>query len=123
MRHMDDLENLVGPSVQITEDTLAECIEKGQFGALVYELYKEVIRLCVISSAAYFEDTEDPIKLERNQAICVGLLVRISKYMGSVVKLSADNEHGETVQALNRCILESAVNLQYLLLKDDESSL
>ncbi len=59
------------------------------------------------------------MKLDRNQAICVGLLVRISKYMLSVVKLSADIEHGEAVEALNRCIIESAVNLQYLLLKDE----
>ncbi len=41
--------------------------------------------------------------------------------MLSVIKLSADAEHGETVQALNRCIIESAVNLRYLLLKHDEN--
>ena len=86
----------------------------------MYELYKEAIRLCVISSSAYIENTEDTIKMKRNQAICAGLLVRISKYMASVAKLSAGIEHGETVQALNRCILESAVNLQYLILKDDD---
>ena len=120
MRYMDDIENLVGPPVQVTEDILEGCLEKGRFGALVYELYKEAIRLCVISSSAYIENTEDTIKLKRNQAICAGLLVRISKYMASVAKLSAGVEHGETVQALNRCILESAVNLQYLILKDDD---
>ena len=42
--------------------------------------------------------------------------------MVSVVKLSAGIEHGETVQVLNRCIIESAVNLRYLLHKDENES-
>ena len=33
--------------------------------------------------------------------------------------MCSDVEHGESVQALNRCIIESAVNLRYLLNKDD----
>ena len=55
---------------------------------------------------------------KRNQAICAGLLVRLSKLMTSVVKLSSGIEHGETVQVLNRCIIESIVNVRYLMLKD-----
>ena len=39
--------------------------------------------------------------------------------MASVLKLSSDVEHGETVQILDRCILESSIDLQYLLMKDD----
>ena len=109
----------MGPPVEVTEEMLEACRADDQFGALVYELYKEAGSLVCISSAVHFGDTADAIKLDRNQAVCVGLLVRIAKYMVSVVKLSADIEHGETVQALNRCIIESAVNLRYLLLKDD----
>ena len=48
-------------------------------------------------------------------------MVRISKLMFSVVKLTADIEHGETVEILNRCIIESVINLRYLLLKDDDN--
>ncbi len=87
----------------------------------MYELYKEAVGLTCVSSAAYMGTTGDALKFDRNQGICAGLLVRISKFMLSVVKLSADIEHGETVQALNRCIIESAVNLRYLLLKDDDA--
>ena len=86
----------------------------------MYELYKEASSLICVTSAAYFDDKVDAIKFERNQAICAGLLVRISKLMVSVVKLSADIEHGEAVQALNRGIIESAVNLRYLLNMDDD---
>ena len=100
---------------------LEACRANNQFGALVYELYKETARLVCVSSGAYFGHGGIEMKLDRNQAICAGLLVRISKYILSVIKLSSDIEHGETVQALNRCILESAVNLRYLLLKDDDA--
>ena len=120
MELYDEVGTLVGPPVEITEEMLEACQENDQFGALVYELYKEAGSLVCVSSAVYFGDTPDAIKLNRNQAICAGLLVRIAKYMVSAVKLSADIEHGETVQALNRCIIESAVNLRYLLLKDDD---
>ena len=120
MEPIDDIEGLIGSPLEVTEDLLKECQECGQFGAVIYELYKEAGRLVLLSSAAYMKYNEDTLKFERNQAICAGLLVRMSKLMLSVVKLSADIEHGETVEVLNRCILESAVNLMYLLDKDDD---
>lgn len=119
MIFIDELERLVGPPVAVTEEIIKACQVKGQFGALVYELYKEAGMLTGVSSSVYFGDPGEAIKFERDQAICAGLLVRISKLMLSVVKLSSGVEHGETVQALNRCIIESAVDLQFLLLKDD----
>ena len=120
MELYDEVGTLVGPPVDVTDEVLEACRVNDQFGPLVCELYKEAGSLVCVSSAVYFGDTADAIKLSRNQAICAGLLVRIAKYMVSAVKLSADIEHGETVQALNRCIIESAVNLRYLLLKDDD---
>ena len=41
--------------------------------------------------------------------------------MASVLKLSSDVEHGETVQILDRCLLESSIDLVYLLKKDDNT--
>ena len=118
MESVDDINKLVQPQIRITEAILEECRAKGQFGSLVFELYKEAGGLISSTGASYLGNTGDAVRFERNQAICVGLLVRISKLMLSVVKLSSDIEHGETVEALNRCIIESSVNLKYLLLKD-----
>ena len=59
--------------------------------------------------------------MNRNQAVCAGFRSRISKIMVSVAKLSSGEEHGEVVPILNRCILESSVDLQYLLKKNDDS--
>ena len=116
---MDLMEELMGRPVEVTDEVLDKCRETGHFGALLYELYKEAASLVCVSSAVNIGFTEEDVKFSRNQAICVGLLVRISKLMASVVRLSVGVEHGETVQALTRCILESAVNLRYLLLKHD----
>ncbi len=116
----DEMEALLGPSINVTEEMLEACRTNDQFGPLVFELYKEAASLVCVSSDFHLGDSEESIKLSRDQAICAGLLVRIAKYMVSIAKLSVDNEHGETIQALNRCIIESAVNLRYLVFKNDE---
>ena len=110
-----DLESHIGPPVEVTDEMIQACQEKGQFGALLFDLYKETGGLLTVTSAAYVGYPGDAVKLERNQAICVGLLVRISKLMTSVVKLPSGIEHGETVQVLNRCIIESIVNVDSLV--------
>ena len=77
---------------------------------IVFELYKEA--LSVVNLAAHLLSEADAAKggWPRNQAICAGLLIRISKFMLVVTALSADGNRGEVVQALNRSILESAIN-------------
>ena len=97
---------------------LEDCRAKGQFGSLVFDLYREAGGLVSVIGASCLGNTSDTVRFDRNQAICVGLLVRVSKLMLSVIKLSSDIEHGETVKALNRCIIETSVNLRFLLLKD-----
>ena len=120
MEFADEIERLIGPPVEVTKETLDACKANEQFGPLVYELYREAARIVCLGSAAYFGCSGSLQKFDRNQAISSALLVRISKYMLSAYKLSTDIEHGETVEALNRCIIESTVNLRYLLLRDDE---
>ncbi len=112
-----DLSALVGPPIEVTEDMLSSCRSKNTFGALAFELYKEAVKLVGVICIHHVTTEPYIVQLNRNQAICAGLLVRISKLMLSVTKLSSDTEHGETVKILNRCIIESAVTLRYLLLK------
>jgi Family of unknown function (DUF5677) len=56
----------------------------------------------------------------RNQAACVGLMIRISKFMLVVTQLSATKNRAEVVHALNRSILESSTNLEFLAAKNDD---
>ena len=115
-----ELEGLIGPPIEVGDDLIQACRQRNEFGGLTFDLHKEATGLvCVIGSLYLSNDGGEP-QLTRNQAVCVGLLVRISKLMVSVTKLSSGEEHGETVQILNRCVIESCVNLQFILKRDEE---
>ena len=86
------------------------------YGATAFEAYQEIAATaCTV--AALHRVGDDGWEL--HQAVCGALLVRISKYMLSICKLGHGEEHGETMFALTRCVTESAINLQFLLSKND----
>lgn len=86
---------------------------------LVFELYKE--SLSVVNLAAHLLDDAGASKggWSRNQAVCAGLMIRTAKFMLVVTQLSATRNRAEVVNALNRSILESATNLEFLATKND----
>ena len=117
----DELDELIGQPTRVDEEVLRACREKGEFGDLSFNLYREAAKLVWVTCNAYYQTESNEISLTRNQAVCAGLLSRASRLMMSVMKLSSGTEHGETVQILNRCIVESSVDLQFLLKKDDNN--
>ena len=114
----NQIEELLGPAVQVNEEVIRACQERDEFGGLSFALFKEATGLAWITCNAFYE-AADGFAMTRNQAACAGLLSRIAKIMVSVVKLSSGEEHGEVVQILNRCVIESSVDLQCLLIKND----
>jgi hypothetical protein len=84
-----------------------------------FELYKETVSVVVVTSHVYQADPKGE-GLQRNQAISVGLLVRIAKFMIAVIELSANSNRGDVVLALNRSIFESSTNIWYLVTKNDD---
>ena len=86
------------------------------YGTTAFEAYKEVAGTACTVAALHRVDDDG---WELNQAVCGALLVRVSKYMLSICKLGHGEEHGETMFALTRCVTESAINLQFLLSKND----
>jgi Family of unknown function (DUF5677) len=77
----------------------------------------------VVNLAAHLLDEEGSVKggWPRNQAIpCAGLMIRIAKFMLVVTQLSAEGNRAEGVSALNRSIMESAVNLEFLVSTNDD---
>ena len=111
---------LLQEKTEVTDEILQKYAEEGRLSELAFELYKEVGRLLSVSAFSYVADKPSEIILKRDQAICIGLLIRITKFMTAVVQLVAgDTERFEVVMALNRSILESALNLQFLLLKNE----
>lgn len=112
-------EHLSAPT-EITEEILRTCTDQGSFTALALELYKETGFVLAICSHVFMAQSAEEGALTRNQAICAGLLVRITKFMIAVSQLSTSGKRGEVILALNRSILESATNLRFLLLKNEQ---
>lgn len=115
----EELEKSLMPRVEIVGIEDEKNIEK--INELVFELYKET--LSVVNLAAHLLDDAANAKggWPRNQAICAGLIIRIGKFMLVVTQLSAKGDRADVVFALNRSILESAVNLEFLLTKNDDA--
>lgn len=113
----DGFEEMLLPRVAIEGASEEKNIDK--VDALVFELYKETAS--VVNLAAHFVDEAAAVKggWPRNQAICAGLMIRISKFMRVVLQLSAKGDRAEVIKALNRSILESAVNLEFLVRTND----
>lgn len=111
----------LGESVGVTDATLRQCATQGAFSRLALGLYGETITVLAGCSHAYVVVTSKEGVLSRNQAICAGLLVRITKFMTAVASLvSQDPERADVVFALNRSIMESATNLEFLIAKNEE---
>jgi hypothetical protein len=112
------LEEMLNTRVEISGIADETDIEK--INTVAFELYKEA--LSVVNLAAHLLDDAASIKggWPRNQAICGGLMIRIAKFMLVVTQLSATGNRAEVVSALNRSIMESAINLEFLVSKNDD---
>lgn len=108
------------PPAALSDSTKAGGLELDK---LAFDLYKETAGVLIVcaSSIVSYEDLSE-VRFNRNQAICIGLLVRIVKFMKATLAiLSHGDELGEVILALLRCIGESAINVRYLILKNDDS--
>lgn len=113
----------LGEPTKVDDDALRICAEKGAFTGLAFELYKEaavVFSVCAHISIGE-KDSENAPALSLNQAICAGFLVRIAKFMTGIIQLTASDDRREVIAVLERSIFETAINLRFLLLKNDDS--
>ena len=108
------IDRMVGGTVEVDDQALKICRDEGEFGALSFGLLKEATGL-MQAVGGYLSVIRGRYQLTRDEAVCAGLVVRMFKLMMSIVKLSSGMEHGETVRVLSRCVLESSVDLRYLL--------
>ena len=115
------LAKLLGPPTKVDDNVVQGYARQSQFSSLAFDLYKETAR--VVTVAAGISSGDDSTKgFLRNQAICVGLLIRVMKFMTAVLQLiSGTSARREVLIALTRSILESTTNVRYLLLKNDEA--
>lgn len=114
----ETMAEMLGPKVDISG--FAEETRPSKLTTLAFELYKETLR--VANLAAHIMDRSAVINggLPRNQAICAGLLIRMVKFMITVLELTCKNDRGEVVISLSRSIMESAFNLEFLVRANDD---
>lgn len=104
-----------------TDDQFAKAKSEKYFYPIVFELYKHVA-IMGITCAQIKGDSPDLRQLPaRHYAILIGLLNRICRLMLSCVALTHEGRYGETMRLLNRCIVESAINILWLCEQNDPS--
>lgn len=112
------LNEWVGPRVDVKP--VHACKTLHESGGIAFALYKEASRVVAFAAHLLDEASADQGGFARNQAICAGLMVKISKFMLAVVQLSTGDDRGEIVLALNRIIFESAISLEFLVRSKDD---
>jgi len=91
-----------------------------QFMSLSVELLKEVSEITGVLACIYRSDQEgNPRRWTRNEAILGGLMVRIDKLQRGILDQTCQNRL-EIVNILFRCLVESIINLKYLLVEKSE---
>jgi hypothetical protein len=114
----ETLQELLGRTVDIIG--IADETDSNKLDELVFALCKETLRVLIGTSQMLDEASAAKGGVPRNQAICTGLIVRILKFMTVVVQLSSQGNRREVVYALNRSVVESATNLEFLVCADDD---
>jgi hypothetical protein len=105
--------------VVVTSDVLAKASRQGTHLEVALDLYKEAGTLVTLCAAAFVGDDPSVMTVPRNRAIVGALLARIAKFMAGVLHLGRTGQFGEVVAALNRSIMESAVDVMYLCQPDN----
>lgn len=110
---------LLGPPADISS---IKDDSESSFSQVAFELYKETSIVAVIASNLSYSSDSEKGALPLYQAVEAALIVRISKFMASVLALLCDKnrEHGEVIMALNRCISESAIKLRFFCERADD---
>jgi hypothetical protein len=102
-----------------SEEEVAKLNNKNAFMDAYIELHKETIKmLWQIIDLKYCNENDDPITIDRDNAVIGGNLLRLNKLNLSFLENFCNNKL-EICSIINRCLAETAINLKYLLLDDN----
>lgn len=101
--------------VNIDESEISRFETNDQFIELGFELTKEVTCfLIIVAGLCESDSTKKPKLLDKNTAIVVGSIIRLTKLYQSFLDQIAQKRQ-EIVSILTRCIVETSINIKYLL--------
>lgn len=117
------MEELKFPDLPIIDsDTVEKCRRTNNYEPIFFELYKHVGIVCSLISCINSDSDVVRNVSKQHFEILVGLLNRCSRLMLSNVVLSHEGKFGETTAIIDRCILESAINIKWLCKNSSEES-
>jgi hypothetical protein len=110
--HIDEFEY---EHFEIDEALLVAATDEEQFAHAAFELHKDLgTSLVLVAGALRLDETGQPRGLTLDEAVLAGLMVRCMKLQHGILG-SAAPQRLELVNFFMRGIVESAVNLRYLL--------
>lgn len=103
-----------------SEEEISKFSDENYFMDAHVELLKDSIEcLWYIVYLKYFEKNDTPKIIEKDDAVVGGNLIRLIKLNTSLLQNVCERKT-EICLILNRCLAETAINLKYLLMEDEE---
>ncbi|MBU0560452.1 MAG: hypothetical protein KKG93_12890, partial [Bacteroidetes bacterium] len=103
-------------------DTIEKCRRSKNYKPIFFELYKHVGIICNLF-ACVVPDTDAVRDIHKQHfEVLVGILNRCSRLMLANTVLSHEGKFGETTAIIDRCILESAINVIWLCKNNNNES-
>jgi len=112
------LEQELPPKPTFPAELWDECRENNDFMPILFEWYRYTVLLCNTLASVSRHSPAVRQMPALHYAILTGLLNRCSRLMLSNIRLSIMKKYGETTRLLDRCIVESAIIVQWLCHKE-----
>ncbi len=108
---MKQLVEFISNEVQVNEVVLDKFNSEDQFMELAVELSKEALTI-QNSICGLYKNAEGI--WEQDEAVFAGLMLRLNKLYLSFIENTCNRKY-EIVSIICRCIIETAINLKYLI--------
>jgi hypothetical protein len=112
------LGELLPEKVVVDEKEISDYTREGQFTSLAVELLKETAIMTSILACSYqLDESNKPRKWTTNEAVLVGLMVRLSKLQSGFLDQVCQHRR-EIADVILRPLFENIINLSFLLKHD-----
>lgn len=109
------MEELKLPEIPTFSKTKIEnCRETNDFRPIFFEIYKDIGIVCSMISCIEKNSPGVCQISNANYGVLIGLINRCSRLMLANAVLSSEGKFGETTKIIDRCILETAINVRWI---------
>ena len=107
------------PKTEVNADKISQFKSEEEHISLAVELLKEIGKITsILSCSSRFDHKNEPRKWTRNEAVLGGPMIRVTNLQKGLLDQICQDRL-EIAVILLRCLMESLINLEYLLMKGD----